>query len=253
MSRRTMNGIELLRAVAQQEQYPAGRALHRVLGQRVIERLHATPTRPSARGSPVARRGFQEQVSVSFDMPFTRQGLDELVALCSMSYTPRSGRRLIHPIRQVHFAGDGALLQALALPVRMAADSLRCRQITRLDKSKPTRPLIERYADDDGSFFNILRTLPASYEVVVAVRESEMYDARRQSYRHPLLQMHVPRRTLPGLSEFCPSFLSWRESTASAALEWEGADACRTVSLCLPCCTFEERPSDLRALVLSLP
>lgn len=251
-SRRVRLGLDVLHAVARQEHYPCGRALQRVLGQRLLERLKATPARPSIRGYNAQGRSVQEQVAVTFDVPFTRTGLDELVSMQGLSYTPREGRRLARPVRIVHFPGAVSLLRSVDLLGTVDRQQLMCRRFTRVDQSKPARPLIERFADEDGSLFYILRRDTASGQVVVAVRESETYDVRRQAFRHPLVQKSLPMSSLPGLSEGCPCFLSWRESISSSAMEWEGADACGTVSLSLPCCTFEQLPADVAALVSSL-
>lgn len=127
-----------------------------------------------------------------------------------------------------------------------------CRRFTRNDLSKPARPLIERFADEDGCLFYVLSRETATGHAVVAVRESETYDVRRQVFKHPLQQKSVPLSSLPGLSVGCPCFLSWRESSSSCAMEWEGVDACGSVSLSLPCCTFEHLPGDVAALVTSM-
>lgn len=114
-SRRSRLGLDVLHAVARQDQYPCGRALQRVLGQRLLKRLKATPARPSARGHGVQGRAAQEQVAISFDVPFTRTGIDELVSTKALTYTRREGRRPARPVRTVHFSGAVALLRALDL------------------------------------------------------------------------------------------------------------------------------------------
>lgn len=251
-SRRVRLGVDVLQAVARQELYPCGRALQRVLGQRLLERLKSTPARPSVRGHGVQGRAAQEQVAITFDVPFTRTGLDEFVSMQRLSYSPREGRRVTRPVRAVHFSGAVALLRALDLLGSGDPLLLLCRTFTRVDQSKPARPLIERFVDEDGSLFYILSRDVASGQVVVAVRESETYDVRRQAFKDPLVQKSVSLSSLPGLSEGCPCFLSWRESISSSAMEWEGADACGSVSLSLPCCTFEHLPADVAALVSAM-
>lgn len=251
-SRRIRLGLDVLQAVARDEQYPCGRALQRVLGQRLLERLKATPARPAARGHAVHGRACHEQVAISFDVPFTRTGLDELVSMQGLTYTPREGRRQARPVRSVHFAGAGALLRALDLVASIEPQQLMCRRFTRADQSKAARPLIERFADEDGSLYYVVSRDAAAGQVVVAVRQSETYDVRRQAFKHPLVQKCVALSSLPGLDEVCPCFLSWRESLSSSAMEWEGADACGSVSLSLPCCTFEHLPADVADLVSSM-
>lgn len=248
-TRQVRHGLDVLQAVARQERFPCGRALQRVLGQRLLERLKATPARPSTRGKGVVGRAAQEQVAVSFDVPFTRAGLDELVAMRGLSYSPREGRRVGRPVRVVEFSSAALLLRSLELWESADVQHLMCRQFTRLDKTRPARPLLERFTDEDGSQHYILQRNETTGEVLVAARESETYDVRRQAYKHPLVQKSVPHGSLPGLSERCPCSLSWRESLSSCAMEWEGPDACGTVSLTLPCCTFEQLPADVAALV----
>lgn len=252
ITRNIRRGFDVLQAVAQQQQYPCGRALQRVLGQRLLERLKSTPTRPASRGPSVSGRAGQEQVAITFDVPFTRSGLDELVAMCGLSYAPRVGRRTARPVRAVHFAGPVALLQALELMAVADSQQLLCRRFTRLDQSKPARPLLERILDEDGSVFYVIDRNIDTGDVIVAVRESETYDVRRQAFKHPLERKTVPIGSLPGLSTVCPCFLSWRESVSSAGMEWEGVNACGSVSLSVPCCTFEQLPADVAALAQSL-
>lgn len=247
LTRNVRHGLDALQAVARQDQFPCGRALQRVLGQRLLERLKSTPARPAMRG-----KSMNPQSTISFDVPFTRSGLDELVSMCGLSYSPRAGRRLARPMRMVLFSGAVALLRALDLWAAIDPQLLMCRRFTRVDKSKPARPLLERFSDENGTNFFILERHPETEEVVVSVRESEAYDVRRQAFKDPLQRKRVPRGSLPGLSESCPCFLSWRESSSSSALEWEGANACGSVSLSVPCCTFEQLPADVAALVLSL-
>lgn len=247
LTRHVRHGLDVLQTVARQEQFPCGRALQRVLAQRLLERLKATPARPATRG-----KSMSSQSSISFDVPFTRTGLDELVAMRGLSYSPRVGRRLARPVRVVQFSGAAAILRALDLWATVDPQLLMCRRFTRVDKSKPARPLLESYSDEDGSLFFIMERHAATEEVVVSVRESETYDVRRQAFKDPLQRKRVARSSLPGLSEYCPCFLSWRESSSSSALGWEGANACGSVSLSVPCCTFEQLPGDVAALVLSL-
>lgn len=247
LTRHVRHGLDALQTVARQNQFPCGRALQRVLAQRLLERLNSTPARPTSRG-----KSTSQQSSISFDVPFTRSGLDELVAMCGVSYSPRVGRRLARPMRIVHFSGVVDMLRALDLWTSVDRELLMCRRFTRLDKSKPARPLLERHLGEDGTTFFILDRERATEEVVVSVRESETYDVRRQAFKDPLQRKRVARSSLPGLSEFCPCFISWRESSSSSALEWEGADACGSVSLSVPCCTFEQLPADVAALVRSI-
>lgn len=220
LTRHVRHGLDVLQAVARQEQYPCGRALQRVLAQRLLESLKSTPGRPATRG-----RSTSSQYTISFDIPVTRTGLDELVAMRGISYSPRVGRRLARPSRVVQFSGAVAILRALDLWAAVDPQLLMCRRFTRLDKSKPARPLLESFSDGDGTLYFVLERHPATDKVVVSVREPETYDVRRQAFKDPLQRKRVSRSALTGLSEFCPCFLSWRESSSNSALEWEGADA----------------------------
>lgn len=246
VSRQLLHGFGVLRAVALQEEFPLGRALRRVLAMRLVERLKACPARPPAGDRAVSGRARQEQTAVSLDVPFPRAGVDELVAMLSLSVTPRAGRKTARPSRVVHFPGAAALLGALGLPV--AADYM-CRVFKRKDGSRPARPLLERVTSDEGTQFYIIGRDEASDDVSVAVRESESFHVRRRAFVHGLNEKVVSRDSLPAVPARCPAFIAWQESIVSASFdEWEGGDACGTVTLSVPCCSLEVLPGDVADL-----
>lgn len=251
LTRHVRLGLDALQEVARGDRFPCGGALQRVLAQRTIERLKCTPARPRSRVHRSAGRGDLEQVAITFDVIFTRAGLDELVSMTGLKYSPRAGRRIARPVRVVQFPGATAFLRAVGLWEPSGAQNLMCRRFTRLEKTMPARPLLERFCTEDGEVNYILSRNASTGQVLVAVRESETYDVRRRAFKHPLVQKLVGHDSLPGLSETWPCFFFWRESTASAAMEWEGVDACGSMSVSLPCCTFEDLPADVAALVQS--
>lgn len=246
LSRQVLHGFEVLRAVAKQEEFPLGRALRRVLAMRLVERLKACPARPPAGDRAVTGRARQEQTAVSLDVSFPRAGIDELVAMLSLTYTPRTGRRTGRASRAVHFSGAAGLLAALGLPV---VAEYMCRVFQRKDGSRPARPLLERVTSDVGTQFYIIKRDEASGDVTVSVRESESYHVRRRAFVHGLKEAVVSRDRLPTLPALCPAFISWQESIVSASIEeWEGGGACGTVTLSVPCCSLEVLPGDVADL-----
>lgn len=246
-ARLVTQGFEVLRTVAQQREYALGRALQRVLAMRLFERIKTCPARPPAGDRVVAGRARQEQTAIVVDVPFLRSGADELVSMLSLAYESRSGRRTARPARVVRFDGAAGVLAALGVPVEQEN---MCRQFQRKDGSAPARPLIERLTDDDGSVFYVTGRDDVTGDLLVCVRESEAYHVRRRGFVHGLQEMRIARDSLPGLPEQSPAFISWRESTVSASIdEWDGAEACGTVTVSLPCCTMEVLPSDLADVV----
>lgn len=93
ISRRVMTGLSTLRAVLEQEQFPLGPVLLRLITTSMMSRLKSRP-RPATRGFKPRKRAQQKQRSMSFDVTFTRGGLDELVNLRSLAYNPRVERGL---------------------------------------------------------------------------------------------------------------------------------------------------------------
>lgn len=246
-TRQVSEGLDVLRAVARQQEFSLGRALQRVLAMRLFERIRACPARPPVGDRLVAGRARQEQTAIILDVPFTRSGMDELATMLSLAYDSRKGRRAARPMRTVHLTGAAGVLTALGIPV--VPDNL-CRQFLRKDGSAPARALIERLTDDDGSLLYVTGRDSDSGDVFVSVRESEEYHVRRRSFLHPLKEQRVPCDQLPALPTRSPAFISWRESAVSASIEdWEGADACGTVTLSVPCCTLEVLPPDVADLV----
>lgn len=245
-TRQVTEGIDVLRAVARQQEFSLGRALQRVLSMRLFERIRACPARPPVGNRLVAGRARQEQTAIIVDVPFTRSGVDELVTMLCLTYDTRSGRRTARPMRTVHFDGASGVLSALGIPV---VPDNTCRQFLRKDGSAPARPLIERFADDDGRLLYVTGRDGDSGDVFVSVRESEEYHVRRRCFLHGLKEQRVTRDELPTLPARSPAFISWRESAVSASFEeWEGADACGTVTLSVPCCTLEVLPPDVADL-----
>lgn len=243
VTRQVTQGLDVLRAVARQEQYSLGRALQRVLAMRLFERIRACPARPPAGDRVVAGRARQEQVAIVVDVPFVRSGVDELVSMLSLAYDSRTGRRTSRPSRTVHFDGAAGVLAALDVPV--VQENL-CRQFLRKDGSAPARPLIERLEDDGGALYYVVGRDEDAGDVVVWVRQSEAYHVRRRSFVHSLEEKRLPRHAVPGLPEQSPAFLSWRESIVSASIDdWEGSEACGIVTVSVPCCTMEVLPSDM--------
>lgn len=243
-------GLDVLRAVALQQQYSLGRALQRVLAMRLIERIRACPSRPPAGDRAVTGRARQEQTAIVLDVPFPRSGVDDLTSMLSLTYERRSGRRTTRPARVLQFDGAAGVLSALGIPVEV---SNMCRQFLRKDGSAPARALIERLADDGGSLFYVRERDKDADDVLVSVRESEAYHVRRRCFVHQLVEKRVSRNVLPTLPEDSPAFISWRESPVSVSIdEWEGADACGVVTLSLPCCTMEVLPSDVADMVMQM-
>lgn len=233
--------------MARQQEFSLGRALQRVLAMRLLERIKACPARPPAGDRMVGGRARQEHTAIVLDVPFPRSGVDELVSMLSLKYNSRTGRRTARPSRTVQFDGAADVLSALGIPVD---EDTMCRKFSRKDGSAPARLLIERLADDGGSLFYVTGRDTDTGDLLVSVRESETYHVRRRCFIHALEEKRVARNALPGVPAQSPAFISWRESTVSASLdEWEGADACGTVTLSLPCCTMEVLPSDVAELV----
>lgn len=249
-ARQVAQGFDVLRAVALQREYALGRALQRVLAMRLFERIKTCPTRPPAGDRMVAGRARQEQSAIVVEVPFLRSGVDELVSMLTLKYEHRTGRRTARPARLVRFSGAAGVLAALGVPV---VQENMCRRFQRKDGSAPARPLIERLTDDDGSVFYVTGRDEGTGDVLVFVRESEAYHVRRRGYVHRLQEKRIARDSIPGLPEQSPAFISWRESTVSASIdEWEGAEACGTVTVSLPCCTMELLPSDVADVVNQL-
>lgn len=243
-------GLDVLRAVAHQQEYALGRALQKVLAMRLLERIRACPSRPPAGNRVVTGRARQEQTAIVLDVPFPRSGVDDLTSMLSLAYERRSGRRTTRPTRVVQFEGASGVLSALGIPV---VQSNMCRQFLRKDGSAPARALVERLADDGGRLFYVKARHKDSDDVLVCVRESEAYHVRRRCFVHQLVEKRVSRDALPELPDDCPAFLSWRESPVSASIdEWDGPDACGVVTLSLPCCTMEVLPSDVADLVMQM-
>lgn len=240
-------GLEVLRAVARQQEFSLGRALKRVLAMRLLERIKACPARPPAGNRMLGGRARQEQTAVVLDISFPRSGVDELVSMLSLKYNSRTGRRTARPTRTVQFDGAAQVLSALGIP---AVEDNLCRTFLRKDGSAPARPLVERLADDGGSLFYVTGRDPDTGDLFVSVRESETCNVRRRCFIHALKEKRVARDALPEVPAQSPAFISWRESAVSASLDaWEGADACGTVTLSVPCCAMEVLPSDVAELV----
>lgn len=236
-------GIDVLRAVAVQQQFRLGSALQSILATKMEQRLKTAP--------PASARVGREQLGIVFDVPFTRCGMDELAQMEKLSYSPVAVKRSCRAMRTLHFADSRELLAAIGFSDDMRRD-YACRVFKRQrDHSHPTRVLVESHTDESGCVWYILGRDPARDELRVAVRESEEYSVRLHGYLHPLENRVVPFSAVPALPERCPTFLSWREAPPSAYLLRDGADACGVVTASMPCCVIEEAtPSMLDMLTL---
>lgn len=247
-SRQALHGLDVLRAVARQEEFVLGRALQKVLANRLLDRLKLCPARAPPGNRPLAGRARQEQTAIVLDVLFPRSGIDELRAMLSLAYTARTaGRRSTLPVWTLHFSSASALLRALEVPVVMEN---MCRQFKRADGSAPARTLLERVTSEDGRKFYIVSRVLDSGGAMVASRESEQYHVRRRAYVHDLVESMVTREEVPAIPVLCPCFISWRETIVSSSMDtWEGGAACGSVTVSIPCCTMEVLPLDVHALV----
>lgn len=246
-SRQAMLGLDVLRAVARQQEFLLGRSLKKVLANRLLNRLKACPARAPSGSRSLTGRARQEEAAIVLDFLFPRKGLDELVSILSATYTPRAaGRRSARPLWTVIFSNAAAMLRALSLSVGMEN---MCREFRRADGSTPARPLLESIVNEDGRRVFVLCREADERHVLIASRDTEQYHVRRRAYVHDLKERSVPRDELEALASSCPSFLSWRETTVSASIDaWEGGDACGLVTRSIPSCTMEVLPPDVRAL-----
>lgn len=246
-SRQAMLGLDVLRAVARQQEFLLGRSLKKVLANRLLNRLKECPARAPSGSRSLTGRARQEKAAIVLDVLFPRKRLDELVSMLSATYTPRAAsRRSARPLWTVIFSNAAAMLRALGLSVGMEN---MCREFRRADGSTPARPLLESIVNEDGRRVFVLCRKADERHVLIAARETEQYHVRRRAYVHDLKERSVPRDELEALASSCPSFLSWRETTVSASIDaWEGGDACGLVTLSIPCCTMEVLPPDVRAL-----
>lgn len=243
-------GLEVLRTVARQQEYFLGRALQRVLAMRLVERPRACSARPPVGDRAVAGRARQEQTAIVLEVPFTRSGLDELVAMLSLTHTHVPGRRTARASRMVQFHGAAEVLSALSVPV---VPENMCRQFSRKDGSAPARLLVERRVSESCSMIYITGRDAETGDLLVNVRESETYHVRRRCFVHSLKEKRVPKSALAVAPAQSPAFIAWRESAVSASLDgWEDGDACGAVTLSLPCCTMEVLPADVADMVKAL-
>lgn len=238
-SRTSLNGLRALQEVARQEQYPLGRALQRRLSTRFIERLKPPPPSGLNRSRDGAsQRENRAKVVLAFEADADRRSMDELVAMLSLSYTVPGISRRERAARLIEFPTPASLVAALGL-----SDNLRswamARSFTRpSDGSTPSRVVVERYDDDEGSSWFILNRL-GNGDLRVASRLTEEFNPQQRRFVHPLKRATVPRVDLPGCPETCPAFLRWRPSPAAFMVGYEEGLTCGRVTLSLPCCVVE--------------
>lgn len=147
-SQEALHGLNDLRSVARPEEFALGRAIQRVLANRLLDRLKVCPAWAPACSRPVTGRARQEKTAIILAVLFPRSGMDELMTMLSLSYTPRATGRLPNrPLLSLHFPSASALLRALGVP--MVLENM-CRQFKRAGGSAPARVLLERVANDNG-------------------------------------------------------------------------------------------------------
>ena len=142
-SRLSLNGIRALQAVAQQEQYPLGRALQRCLSCGLVERLKMSP--PSelnkARGS-ASQAESRTKIALTIDMVTDKGALDELFPMQSLAYDAPATCRRGNELRTVQFHSPDLLLQVLGMAALLRNWCLS-RRFARIDGFTPARVLLE--------------------------------------------------------------------------------------------------------------
>jgi len=245
-SRAAFNGLHALQVVARQELFPLGSALQRCIASRLLERLKSCPSREW--GGPT-RANIRGKATLSIEVDAERRAVDELVEKLGLEYAlPHCKASARVMMRTVRFGSPAALLWALGLPRAARAKCMR-RDFTRKDGSKPTRVLLERHVDEDGSIWYILGRHAGTGAVNVATRQAESFNVSSQEYEHELKRRTVTRGTLDGVPEFCPAMFQWRGAPVGNMVDWDGAQTSGRVLVSVPCCVFEDISTDIEELL----
>jgi len=248
-SRLSLNGMRALQAVAQQENYPLGRALQRWLSFRLVELLKMCPPSELNKARESASQAeSRTEVTRTIDMVTDKGALDELFQMQSLACDVPATSSREKALRTVQFHSPDLLLQALGMAAPLFNWCLS-RRFARKDGFTPSRVLLEWLCDDQGGTWYVLRRHPTGELVDVAVREDDVFDPLFHAYAHRHVRKTILVASLLRLMPACPALLLWCPAGVTGILAFDDRHTCGKLTLTLPCCVVELATNEVLGLV----
>lgn len=238
LARSSVSGLSSLQDPTNVRKHAEGSSLRACLLLIVKQKIDARPELVTARRK---RRAS----AVTVDYITTRQAVDQMLSMASVQAVGTRGVGGRVSGRFVRFNGHREARRTVGFPEEEALSAMY-RSFTMLNGTVSTRLLLERYIDDTGLVWFILRRTSAEKTIQVAQRSLQLFGGSRTHTLERLNRSTVAVDAIPGLPAEPPVYMRW--TALGAAVHPAGAvdaDTDGRLTLSFPVCVIDDEALDL--------